>query len=416
MNIAIMKSILNLIGLFFSLNSFAQNLDTLYAKSIFDYDFSVQAQENWKRNEKLFFDVYSGKISKDDLSEEDQLMIDTYDELKESFWDIGTSGCSWYCGAGGYTVSVSSELKFNKNLNYIPENLMDFNYKTAWAEGVKGQGIGETIEFSFPPAHPRMTKILMVNGYVKNKSLWNANSRVKELKMLVNGKPYTIIHLNNDYAEQEISLNTPLGNPERKEDQDISTLKNRWTISFEILSVYPGDKYDDTVISEIYFDGIDVHCLSKGTQITMANGELKSIENLKIGDQILSYNLSSNQLKSDVVKSLASPIHHHLVTLTFSDGTQIKCTPDHPFLTKDLKWTAVDFKKTQKDYLYDKVKPLQVGLSIKTQYGFKSIQEITKHKETQQTYTIVELEKNTIFIANGVFTGTEPLRIEVTQN
>jgi hypothetical protein len=32
-----------------------------------------------------------------------------------------------------------------------------------------------------------------------------------------------------------------------------------WTLRFEILDVYPGEKYTDTVISELYFDGIDVH-------------------------------------------------------------------------------------------------------------------------------------------------------------
>ena len=32
-----------------------------------------------------------------------------------------------------------------------------------------------------------------------------------------------------------------------------------WTPRFEILEVYEGDKYDDTVISELFFDGIDVH-------------------------------------------------------------------------------------------------------------------------------------------------------------
>jgi len=30
-------------------------------------------------------------------------------------------------------------------------------------------------------------------------------------------------------------------------------------IKFEILEVYEGDKYKDTAITEIYFDGIDVH-------------------------------------------------------------------------------------------------------------------------------------------------------------
>jgi len=30
-------------------------------------------------------------------------------------------------------------------------------------------------------------------------------------------------------------------------------------LKFEILEVYKGSKYNDTAITEIYFDGIDVH-------------------------------------------------------------------------------------------------------------------------------------------------------------
>ena len=35
---------------------------------------------------------------------------------------------------------------------------------------------------------------------------------------------------------------------------------------------------DDVAISEINFDGPDVHCFVKGTQITMADGTTKPIE------------------------------------------------------------------------------------------------------------------------------------------
>jgi hypothetical protein len=35
--------------------------------------------------------------------------------------------------------------------------------------------------------------------------------------------------------------------------------KPDWTLKFEILEVYPGSSCDDTVISELYFDGVDVH-------------------------------------------------------------------------------------------------------------------------------------------------------------
>ena len=30
-------------------------------------------------------------------------------------------------------------------------------------------------------------------------------------------------------------------------------------MKFEIVDVFKGDKYDDTAVTDIYFDGIDVH-------------------------------------------------------------------------------------------------------------------------------------------------------------
>lgn len=405
-----MKLILYLICLIIPIISVGQNLDTLYASSNSIFDFSVQAQEAYQRGEDIFKDVYSMKISYDNLSKQDQDIFDNYDEMREDFWEIGYGGCSWYCGAGGYTVTSSSELKFNKTLSYIPENLTDFNYKTAWTEGVEGYGIGEEIVFSFPPIHPRITTLIIANGYVKSHALWKANSRVRDLKMFVNGKPYAILHLNNVYAEQTILLKSPLGNPLRKGDQNIDKIKEHWKITFEILSVYKGDKYDDTVISEIYFDGIDVHCLAKGTGITMANDTSKPIEDLQIGDKIKSYNLNTNQIEADIIKSLAKPIHKNLVTIYFSDGSQIQCTKDHPFLSKTLEWVSINHRKTEYNYQYNEVLPLTIGINIKTKDGFVEVTKITETKKAQQTYTIVELERNQAFFANGLLTGTEPLK------
>jgi hypothetical protein len=33
----------------------------------------------------------------------------------------------------------------------------------------------------------------------------------------------------------------------------------KWTLKFEIKEVYPGTKYQDCVIADFIFDGIDVH-------------------------------------------------------------------------------------------------------------------------------------------------------------
>ena len=69
--------------------------------------------------------------------------------------------------------------------------------------------------------------------------------------MYYNDQPYAILNLKDrrDCQQFEIGL---LG----YEDKEKAPA---WSIKFEILEVYPGDKYEDTAISEIYFDGIHVH-------------------------------------------------------------------------------------------------------------------------------------------------------------
>ena len=89
-----------------------------------------------------------------------------------------------------------------------------------------------------------------MNGYVKNDTAWRENSRVKKLKMYYQGNPFAILDLQDSRSLQCFDVGE-LG----PHDENAPN----WTLRFEILEVYEGDKYDDTVISELFFDGIDVH-------------------------------------------------------------------------------------------------------------------------------------------------------------
>ena len=156
--------------------------------------------------------------------------------------------CSWYCGGQIDSVTASSALADR----YAAEKAHDFSIVTAWVEGVEGNGEGEYIKYAFPGTCPRITTVLIHNGYVKNWDVWRDNGRVKKLLMYYNDKPYVILHLQDTANLQSFDVGI-LGHEER------SDASPAWSIKFEILEVYPGKKYEDTVITEIYFDGIDVH-------------------------------------------------------------------------------------------------------------------------------------------------------------
>jgi hypothetical protein len=213
------------------------------------YKFEEQCKKLWAK--------YNDDIDQSKLAADEKEIFEKCISDYEGYWDVIGPGCSWYCGGGQDTISVSSNLKQVKGIEYTAKNIHDLNYKTAWIEGAEGYGIGETITYHFPPATPRITEIIIVNGYVKSEQAWKDNSRVKKLKMYIDAKPFAVLNLADSREEQHFKFE-PLGYQGRKNWKALEK-KPWWTIKFEILEVYNGDKYADTAITEIYFDGIDVH-------------------------------------------------------------------------------------------------------------------------------------------------------------
>lgn len=161
-------------------------------------------------------------------------------------------GCSWYCGGVDPKVRASSHLKGD---TYSPSNAHDFNFKTAWIEGAAGPGIGEYLEYRFklPSSEAErhnfgINEVVIINGYRKSDHLWEANGRVKTLRMYVNGVASTLFKLKDVKRPQTAPFRfIPL-----KPGREV-------VLRFEILEVYPGKKYQDTAISELLFEGAGVH-------------------------------------------------------------------------------------------------------------------------------------------------------------
>lgn len=162
--------------------------------------------------------------------------------------DLYSSKCSWYCGGEVKEITASSCLPPFRAFTYKGENAHDFNHQSVWA--TKGSGVGEYLLYTFAGACPRITTVQILNGHVKTEAAWRANSRVKKLRMWYNDKPYAILELEDSRTLQRFDVGTLGYNDASKLD---------WTLKFEILEIYPGTKYADTVIAELYFDGIDVH-------------------------------------------------------------------------------------------------------------------------------------------------------------
>jgi hypothetical protein len=174
---------------------------------------------------------------------------DMSEGYRRDVWVVLSDACSWYCGGGPSQVSASSSLAAAAEITYEARNAHDFSFKTAWVEGAAGDGIGEYLEYRFDNESPRITEIIIHNGYVKSDTAWRSNSRVKKLKLTVNDEPFAVLNLEDTKAAQHFDM-SPLGRrPDGKE----------LVLRFEITEVYAGERHDDVAITELYFNGIDVH-------------------------------------------------------------------------------------------------------------------------------------------------------------
>ena len=189
-----------------------------------------------------------------ELKETDKARFDSLyhsiGETRDSPCQVIGMECSWYCGGGPDTVWASSTLDPQGPHRYAAFQAHDLDYCTAWSEGVPGPGIGESLTYLFAPHSPRIHTLIISNGRVSDEATWKANNRVKRLRVSENGQALLDLDLADTMADQSFSLPQLLG--QRADGTPM-------LLTFTILEVYAGDLFDDTVITEIYFDGIDVH-------------------------------------------------------------------------------------------------------------------------------------------------------------
>ncbi len=185
-----------------------------------------------------------------DMTNRQRNVIDSC-ENNDALMHFFSSACSWYCGGIVDTVFSSSCQKSDKYGSYEGINVHDWDINSAWVTNSRQNGIGESITYTFPGNCPRITTVIVLNGYTRDIKEWQDYSRVKKLKLYYNEKPYAILELQDTRDEQDFEVGL-LGFKDVEHPQ-------KWTLRFEILEVYPGIKHKNSAITELYFDGIDVH-------------------------------------------------------------------------------------------------------------------------------------------------------------
>jgi hypothetical protein len=135
-------------------------------------------------------------------------------------------------------VEASSTLAPIDSFTYYPQNAADKDFTTAWVEGAAGNGENEWLMFS-SDTPVKIHSLIINNGYGKTEDLYFKNSRIKTMRLEFSDGTTHAFELPDNYYE--------LFYYELPNEVLTSSVK------CIIESVYPGNKYQDTCLSEISF-------------------------------------------------------------------------------------------------------------------------------------------------------------------
>ncbi|MPM25722.1 hypothetical protein SDC9_72222 [bioreactor metagenome] len=146
-------------------------------------------------------------------------------------------------------IYVSSTLKSQTDA-YSALNLFDGNPDTVWAS--EGKSEGETIELLFDSG----VSFGILNGFIKSEALYYDNARIKTLKVEAWRFDSTTDELMS--GEYEVAFDDiPYANIDKSNLFNCLTLfdphDSPWDlVRLTVTEVYPGRKYNDLCISEIF--------------------------------------------------------------------------------------------------------------------------------------------------------------------
>lgn len=136
------------------------------------------------------------------------------------------------------TYCVSSVLPNQSGNSYGVANLIDGNLATAWCEGAAGHGIGQQIVIEISGG-TEFDHFFISNGYQKSRKSFERNSRPRELRIRSWDGLDTVAVLPDEMGEFRVTL---------------PRAARYSQLVIEVQSVYPGSKWPDTCISELYLD------------------------------------------------------------------------------------------------------------------------------------------------------------------
>lgn len=180
----------------------------------------------------------------------------------------------------------------------------------------------------------------------------------------------------------------------------------------------PIENYD-TRISRRYGSS-GTTCFVAGTKVTMADKTHKPIEDVREGDKILSYNISTKEFGVDVVLPLPQILgSYKKIIALYEDGTRNEFSPAHPFYIEGKGWASYDLTdkiistgdcgdgrlENEWNAMFEEgnLHQLEVGDYCMNSEGKKlQIKSLDETNEYVDMYNLEHLDNNKTWFANEV--------------
>jgi RHS repeat-associated protein len=154
----------------------------------------------------------------------------------------------------------------------------------------------------------------------------------------------------------------------------------------------------------------DFKCFAEGSQVIMGDFTRKNIEDIIIGDSVLTYNLETDRFEKNVVQQIETPIHHKLVEVSFKNGEVVISTEDHPYYVKGKGWCSLNPELTQRSYDLE-TKKLQISdfcfLIKKNKLKKVKVTNLRLFEDSIKTYNLSKIENSNNYFVNGILVHNE---------
>lgn len=214
--------------------------------------------------------------------------------------------------------------------------------------------------------------------------------------------------LNNDWKEQIPTMSLPAQDDVTLSFRVCFIMKNGRKGILQILSQADNSALAGSNIKKISKLKLLWGCLAEGSLIKLVDGTEKRIEEIQIGDRVLSYYTGAS---SKVVNCWVGVEHRPLVCIQAVNGAQIYCTSSHPIITTEGVVLAIDV--TRDHLLLDTSgKRIAIGEVFFTSSDYTKVYNLSLEPEENDAVVYVDScpVKGTTMYCNGLLVGDNEMQ------